>query len=88
MTEEQFDKRVEVAAARFERRVENMAAHLDTKVTRSYRKNRKIFKIVQWVVALWLLQGFWLFPGTAGMICGWLGVAGLIGAVVQAFLFR
>lgn len=88
MTEEQFDMKVEAAAARFEQSVEQKAAHFDRSVTSSFRRHRKVFRLVQWVVAVCLLLCFWLVPGTAGTICGWLGVAGLVGAVVQGLIFR
>lgn len=88
MTEEQFDRKVEDAAARFEETVERAADRLDQGLTASYRKHKKGFRIVQVVVALCLVLGFWLVPGVLGKVCGWLGIAGLIGAVVQWIVFR
>lgn len=88
MTEQQFESKVEAMAGRLEERVEKAADGLDRAVNRGYRKHRKAFRIAQAVLSLWLLQGFWLFPGTAGVVLGWLGILGVLGMAVQWLVFR
>lgn len=95
MTEREFDKKVERAAANFERRVETVADHLDKTVNCAWNRSR-LFRCVSRGTSLAAEVGLLLIAGrladrgnrTAAAWCAGLSVVGLAADMLIAICFR
>ena len=95
MKEQEFDQKVEQAAAIFERRVEAAADRLDKTVNRAWNRSR-LFRCVSRGTSLAAEVGLLLVAGrladrgnrTAAAWCARLSVVGLAADILTAICFR
>ena len=95
MTEQEFDQKVERAAAAYERRVEAAADHLDKTVNRAWNRSR-LFRCVSRGMSLAAEVGLLLAAGrlaergnrTAAAWCAGLSAVGLAADILLAIFFR
>ena len=95
MKEQEFDQKVERAAANFERRVEAAADHLDKTVNHAWNYSR-LFHCASSGTSLAAVVGLLLVAGrladrgnrTAAVWCAGLSVVGLAANMLTAICFR